>query len=140
VFSEIIRNFGNLAALVSTNKTDLDFSRSFMNLTVQIIQKEETAISQLNDPAYEDTFFQILDKHESSKDIQELFKIISDKLGIEKRELTLIKSGSHKENSTDKGDDVSSLKQYHRIIDRFPFTSKRLGSNIADSRSFGYGN
>jgi len=140
VFSEIMRNFGNVAFLVSSHKTNLDFSLNFMKLVVQIIQKEQDSESQLDDPAYEETFFQIRDQHASNNDIQALFKIISDKLGIEKRELTLIESGNQMEKLKGEGDDVFSFQARRSIIDRLPFTSKMMGINVRDSTCFGYGN
>jgi len=140
VFSEIMRNFGNVAFLVSTHKTNLDFSLNFMKLVVQIIQKEQNSELQLDDPAYEETFFQIRDQHASNNDIQELFKIISDKLGIEKRELTFNESGTQIENLRGEGDDVFDIQPYRPVIDHIPSTTKRMGLNVADSTCFGYGN
>jgi len=85
VFSEIMENFGNIAALVSTNKTDVVFSRNFISLVAKITEKDKTVIQQLNDLAYERTFLEIQNQHVKNKHIQDLFEIISDILGIKKR-------------------------------------------------------
>jgi len=85
VFSEIMENFGNIAALVSTNKTDVEFSRNFISLVAKITEKDKTVIQQLNDLAYERTFWEIQNQHVKNKHIQDLFEIISDILGIKKR-------------------------------------------------------
>jgi len=138
VFAEIMQNFGNLAALVSTHKSNLDFSLNFMKLVAHVLQKKDNAVSQLDDPAYKETFLQIHDQYVSNNEIQELFQVISDELGIRKRELTLIKSGTHSEKIIEV--DYFSLKPRGSIIDRLPFTSQKLGLKAADSSIFGYGN
>jgi len=84
VFLEIMKNFGNLAALVGTHVTNVEFARNFLSLVVFIIKKDKTEISQLDDPAYVETFRQIRDEHPSNADIQDLYMVLSDKLGIQK--------------------------------------------------------
>jgi len=131
VFLEIMKNFGNLAALVGTHLTNADFAKNFLSLVVFIIKKNKTEISQLDDPAYVETFRQIRDEHPSNPDIQDLYMILSDKLGLQKTGVDsnfATPRGSIHEKEEEGG---SALRSLRRRI------QEKLALGLADSQSSG---
>merc|ERR1719419_512978 len=132
VFLEIMKNFGNLAALVGTHVTNVEFAKNFLSLVVYIIKKEKTEISQLDDPAYVETFRQIKDEHSSNSDIQDLYAILSDKLGIQKTGIDSnfqTPRGRKQEKEEESG---SALLKLRRRI------QAKLALDLTDSQSSGY--
>jgi len=125
VFSEIMQNFGNIAALVSAHKTDVNFAQDFMSIVVHIISKHKTALSQLDDLAYKETFLEIKEQHVSNKCIQDFFKIISSHLEIKKRETIETKVQP-------RGNNVFALgEQRLRILKAVP--GAKLALNLVES-------
>jgi len=138
VFSEIMKNFGNLAALVGTHATNIEFAQNFLKLVVHIIKKNEASLPQLDDPAYVETFWQIKDEHASNKDIQHLHSIIINKLGIKKRGIDssfLALRGSVSHEKVNKEDAFAKLKRRMKAV--LPPNSK-LALELAESQSSGY--
>jgi len=129
VFLEIMKNFGNLAALVGTHLTNADFAKNFLSLVVCIIKKNKTEISQLDDPAYVETFRQIRSEHPSNRDIQDLYMILTDKLGLQKTGIDsnfATPRGSIHEKEEEGG---SALRSLRRRI------QEKLALGLADSQS-----
>jgi len=129
VFLEIMKNFGNLAALVGTHLTNADFAKNFLSLVVCIIKKNKTEISQLDDPAYVETFRQIRSEHPSNRDIQDLYMILTDKLGLQKIGIDsnfATPRGSIHEKEEEGG---SALRSLRRRI------QEKLALGLADSQS-----
>jgi len=135
VFSEIMKNFGNLAALVGTHVTNVEFSRNFLSLVVHIIKKDKAAMPQLDDPAYLETFRQIKDEHPSDPDIQDLFMILSDNLGMQKQGID--SSFNTPRASHEKGDKDSALDKLRRRI-QAALPNAKLALTSPDSQSTAY--
>jgi len=132
VFLEIMKNFGNLAALVGTHVANVEFAKNFLSLVVFIIKKEKTEISQLDDPAYVETFRQIRDEHSSNSDIQDLYAILNDKLGIQK---TGIDSSFQTPRGSMQHKDEESEYTMHNLRRRI---QAKLALELTDSQSSGY--
>jgi len=136
VFEEIMKNFGNLAALVGTHVTNVDFSRDFLSLAVHIIKKDKSAMPQFDDPAYLETFRQINNEHPSDPDIQNYYMILSDKLGIQKQGIDS-SFNTPRGSIYEKAETNSALDKLRRRIQAV-IPNAKIGLNSQDSLSTAY--
>jgi len=136
VFEEIMKNFGNLAALVGTHVTNIDFSRDFLSLAVNIIKKDKAAMPQFDDPAYLETFRQIKEEHPSDPDIQNYYEMLRDKLGIQKQGIDS-SFNTPRGSIYEKAETSSALDKLRRRI-QAALPNAKLGLNPQDSQSTAY--
>ena len=83
MFSEITKNFGNLAALVDEHVSNEEFAQNFLNLVANMVEKYDPIVPTFTDPAYRGGLIQIKKEHPANTKIQDLYVRINEKLSMQ---------------------------------------------------------